>query len=79
MSKDLEVKQVHWWTHVVVPDSVRLPAYQRPPEGWDRDATAGAIAIARWEDDGGRPAGINSALAVASLKRLGLRDGNRDI
>jgi len=58
MPEELEVYQRHNWNAAFVLRHADTGTPLRRMDGWYRDVIASAAAIARWEDDGGRPAPV---------------------
>lgn len=79
MPEKLEVYPRHNWNAAFVLKQAVPSGPPRRAAAWHRDATASAMAIARWEDDGGRlaPAGLSGASLRSSGGRM--PRGNRDI
>jgi hypothetical protein len=79
MREELEVYPHHNWNAAVVFRRAVPPSPFRRTDAWYRDVTASAIAIARWEDDGGRPARVSVSGASPRSSGGRMPRGDRDI
>jgi len=72
MPEELEAYQRHNWNAAFVLRHADTGTPLRRMDGWYRDVIASAAAIARWEDDGGRPAPVrvSGAFPRASAGRM---------
>jgi hypothetical protein len=79
MPEEIKVYPRHNWNAAFALKRAIPTAPHKRTDAWHRDATASAMAIARWEDDGGRPgrASISGVSPHSSGGRMPL--GNRDI
>lgn len=79
MSEDFEVYAHHRSPPILAREHARPAVSQRRTNAWYRDVAASAIAISRWEDDGGRPAPASVSGATPRSSGGRMPRGNRDI
>jgi len=78
MPEEFEVFRPYDSNAAVVCNGATPPRPQGRMDAWYRDVTASAIAIARWEDDGGRPARLSISGASPRITGGRIPLGNRD-
>ena len=79
MSEELEAYPRYDWNAAFVLQRTVPANPHRRTDAWYRDVAASAIAIARWEDDGGRPARVSVSGASPRSSGGRMPRGNGEI